>query len=293
MNAARMWLLAAALAAAADAQAPPAPTQTLTLAATFSDRSLFKAPERQVERQFPIDGGESVELTFFVNSAAMDFTLIDPGGAQYPLGEASGPVSASYIIEAAEPNDKSGTYQFSLRNPAPGTWKYRARERSGFSGYRAITMLGRSSSSLVAALLGVNRDLPVGREVTIGFALLDASGPVPALDISAMKGAVSTLDGGLTELQWTAGASGARTASFTLPAAGDYSVIVEVNGQRNGQPFRRSVAGLIRARQSCGSLDRAFRTTLIDSGNNGRADQVELTFRVETTRPGRIEVAAP
>ncbi|MDX1982802.1 MAG: choice-of-anchor D domain-containing protein [Bryobacteraceae bacterium] len=259
--------------------------------AAFSDRALMRAPEREVERSIPIDGGESVELTFFVNSRSAEITLIDPAGAIHPPGIAIAPVDES---------SKGQALQYSLVRPAAGLWKYRVREGEEYLGYRAISLTGISSSNLVAALLGANRELAAGRPIGLGFLLRDSDGPVLPGEITSLKSAFARGDSAPVEVRWAddgqsldgAANDGVYGARITLPEPGDYAIVVEVEGRRGGRPFRRTVAGKLRAISGCGALDREYRSTLLDTDGNGRADALELGFRVEASRAGTIEVTA-
>lgn len=274
-------------------------TRQVLVLANYTETAVLLPANPQQERSFAVDAAEWVDISIVSNSTTLEVTLIDPSGGLHPLGATDGIVRASYRGPSLSPRAKP-SYEFELRNPPPGMWKYRVRETSSFSDVRVVIFSLISSSDLAAALLGGGRDYPVNRPMTLGLVLAVQEGGLPAPAINSVQGEVqlerdpaipiSFRDDGAGNDE--AAGDGVYTAEFTLRAPGRYVARANVSGTRGGAPFQRSAFASFTAVSACGSLDRNFQSRPRDTNNNARPDLLDLIVNVNVTRAGKFQVAA-
>lgn len=271
-------------------------TRQVPLLASYVETVVLRPASPQEERSFAVDAAARVYISILSNSTTLEVTLVDPGGGLHPLGATGVIVRASYRGLPLSPTAKP-SYEFELRNPPAGMWKYRVRETSSFSDVRVVILSMTSSSDIVAGLLGVGRDYPVNRPMTLGLLLADAQGGVSSASIEAevqLEGQpafpIGFRDDGSGNDD--AAGDGLYTAEFTLRTPGKYVARANVSGTRGGAPFQRSAVASFNAVSPCGSLDRDFQSRPRDTNNNGRPDLLDLIVNVNVTRAGKFQVAA-
>jgi uncharacterized protein (TIGR03437 family) len=295
------WKLRLALLLAAAAACAQQQRYELPLLAQNSDMIVLTPQQAQGERVVVIDAAESALIQVLTNSATMQMTLVDPAGAEFVPRAAGGALASSARVPFRQGAAAADSFVFNLVNPAPGSWKVRVSEPPGFTGVRVAIVQITTSSDLVAALAGADRDYPLGRTIRLALLVGDSGGPLPAGAVTAVrasskrKTAASSSplafrdDGAGGD---TRAGDGVWTASFTPGEAGDYSLAAAVEGSRNGQPFVRRVAGRIRVTAGCGTLARTVASRAIDGNGNQRPDALEVSFNLTLARNATVHLAA-
>jgi uncharacterized protein (TIGR03437 family) len=289
------WLLLTATLAAQSRQE----TKQVVVLANYMETAILRPASPQQERPFAVDEAEWVDITILSNSTTLEVTLIDPSGGLHPLGATDGIVRASYRGPSATPRARP-SYEFELRNPPAGMWRYRVREPGSFADVRVVVFSMISSSDLVAALLGGGRDYPVNRPMTLGLVLAAEEGGRPLPAITSVLAEVQMGRDPAIPITFrddgadndAAAGDGAYTAEFTLRTPGAYAVRANVSGTRGGAPFQRTAIASFTAVSACGSLDRNFQSRPRDTNNNGRPDLLDVVANVNVTRAGKFQISA-
>ncbi len=275
----RFLLLFAVAAGWAAAQSSE--RMTLPFSASYVSVVTLLPDKPEATAGFGIDSGDAVDICVFGSSLTMQVSLIDPMGAERQPDMTSTRSEDPALVQ----------FDFAMVNVTAGKWSIKVKEPASFTGARFAQYTVNMQSSVVAGVLGADRDYAVNQDFTLALLLNDSRGALPAGTVGevkaivVMKGkpgvTVTMLDDGLGND--VAAGDGIFTGTVKLAEAGRYGVSILAAGTaRNGQPFSRTASGSFSVIEPCIALTEAFQSSF--DAQSG----LKITLPVRAAKDGRV-----